>query len=122
MPENPFSEKHYVVGEKTYTLRPLSLFELLDLPELLVKIIESLPSGRDAKPVEIARAAKDEIKGLLSRCLGIKPGELKEIPAAKGMEILADFMEANLNENFFEALRRAVAAGKSIYSISSKPS
>jgi hypothetical protein len=32
------------------------------------------------------------------------------------MQIVADFMEMNLSENFLEALRRTVEAGKRIYS------
>ena len=118
--ENPFAERTYVVGEKTYRLRPLSFFELLDLPELVVKIVEELPDDRDATPLEIAQVAKEEIKGVLATCLGIEPVGLKDIPAAQGMEMLADFLEMNLNENFFKALGRAVAAGKQIYSSSFK--
>lgn len=120
MTENPFPEKTYTVGEKTYTLRPLSFFEVLDLPELMVKIVESLPEGRNATPLELAQAAKEEIAGILARCMGIEPAAFREIPGARGMEIMADFVEMNFNENFFEALRRAVAAGKRIYSSSFK--
>lgn len=118
--ESPFVEKQYTTAGKSYQLRPLSLFELLDLPELLVKVMESLPEGRDATPLEVAQAAKGEVKGLLARCLGIEPAELKDIPATTGMEIMADFLEMNLDENFFKALARAVAAGRQIYSSSFK--
>lgn len=116
MGENPFQVKTYNVAGREYTMRPLSFFEILEMPETVVGIVERFPEGAPITASLIAYHAKGEIRGLLCRVLDAEPDDLKEIPADVGMRIVADFMEVNLSENFCRALGRAVDAGKRIYS------
>jgi hypothetical protein len=116
MGENPFQVKTYNVDGREYTMRPLSFFEVLEMPELFVGVVERFPEGAEITASAIAFHAKGEIQGLLCRVLEIEPEEMKGIPADVGMQMVADFMEVNLNENFTRALGRTVDAGRRIYS------
>lgn len=116
MNENPFPEKVYNVGGQEYKMCPLSFFEVLEMPELIVRVFEKIPEGTPITADLIAYHAKGELQGLLCRVLDADPEDLKAIPASVGMEMIADFMEVNLDENFCKALGRAVDAGKRIYS------
>ena len=115
MSENPFAEKTYLVGGKTVMVRPLSFFEAMQMPDLIGKILKALPEkdGPMDYP-KIFMAVRDEVQILFCRCAGLKSEDLQEIPMESGMEMLADWMEANLSENFIRALQRGLAAGKRI--------
>jgi hypothetical protein len=113
---NPFPVKTYNVNGREFSQRPLSFFEILEMPETVVGIVEKLPEGTEITGSMIAFYAKGELQGLICRVLGVEIEDLKEIPGDVGMQIVADFMEMNLSENFLEALRRTVEAGKRIYS------
>lgn len=116
MGENPFQVKTYNVDGREYVMRPLSFFEVLEMPEIFTAVVEKIPEGTPVNASTIAGYAKGEFQGLLCRVLEIEPGEMKRIPADVGMQMIADFMEVNLNENFTRALGKAVDAGKRIYS------
>lgn len=116
MSENPFVEKTYLVGARTVTVRPLSFFEAMQMPDLIGKILKALPESKE-EPMDypkIFMAVRDEIQILFCRCANLKPEDLQEIPMEAGMVMLADWVEANLSENFIRAAQRALDAGKRI--------
>jgi len=116
MSENPFAEKSYLVGGKTITVRPLSFFEAMQVPDLIGKILKALPETKE-EPMDypkIFMSVRDEIQILFCRCAGLKSEDLQEIPMEAGMGMLADWVEANLSENFIRSAQRALDAGKRI--------
>jgi len=108
--------KKYLIDDLEYVLVPLSYFDLLDLPEIFINALKAYPDDGQMTPDMLYMALKDQIKILIARQLGIAVQDLKVIPADVGMQITADFLEMNLNENFTSALSRAIKAGRAIYS------
>lgn len=113
--------KKYVIGEKSYTLEPLSFYELFELPELFQAIVDAVPSVEDIRAGKIdssviLRAMGKKAKDMLAGKLGMSEEEFKNIPMSMGMRITADFLEMNFDENFTKELARAMASGKRIFS------
>ncbi len=115
--------RDYLINGKTYTVRPLSFFEAMQMPDLIGKILKALPESKEESMdyPRIFMAVRDEIQILFCRCAGLKSEDLQEIPMESGMEMLADWVEANLSENFIRAAQRGLAAGKRISTEFLKP-
>lgn len=114
--ESILTGRSYMIDGKTITVRPLSFFEAMQLPDLIGKILRALPESKEA-PMDypkIFMAVRDEVQILFCRCADLKPEDLQGIPLETGMEMLADWVEANLSENFIRSLQRALDAGKRI--------
>lgn len=109
--------KTYHVGARVYELRPMSYFELLDLPDFVLEVVDVLPKdGEAVNPLQVLKSVKGSLKEYLAERIGATAEDLKEIPHEIGMEMAADFVEMTLTENFLKALIRAVAAVKSVHS------
>jgi hypothetical protein len=114
--EGILAGRDYLINGKTVRVRPLSFFEAMQLPDLIGKVLEVLPETKDV-PVDYAKiftAIRDEVQILFARCAGLEPEGLQQIPMELGMEMFADWVEANFSENFFKAVQRGLAAGKRI--------
>jgi len=110
------TKKHQING-KTYTIKPLSFFDALNLPDAVMgAILKSLPSDRDLTKTDVVMALRGQAAQLLADQIGCKADDFKTIPAEKGFEIVADWLEVNVTENFTQALARIVRAVKRIYS------
>jgi hypothetical protein len=114
--ESILTERSYLIDGKTITVRPLSFFEAMQLPDLIGKIVKALPESKEESMdyPKIFMALRDEIQILFCRCADLKPEDFQNVPMEFGMEMLADWVEANLSENFIKALQRALDAGKRI--------
>lgn len=125
MASNPVPKtKTYQVGGKTLTLSPMSYFvDVLDLPDLVAALFAREPGDIGAlNNLDIYRAAKNEIRGLLLKCLDIDEAAWREIPMEIQAEIIADFMEINITENFMKALALVASRGRTIASAWPRPS
>ncbi len=123
-PNTLFPEKQYRIGNELLTIRPLSFYEMMvTLPGVVGRIFEKA-ADEDAQitAARIIEKAGAEVllllnvvsgKGLATS--GVMENDFwKAVPIDKGLEIMADFLEINISENFMSALTRAVQAAKQI--------
>jgi len=113
----PVVKKHNI-GKKTYTIKPMSAFDLMALPDTLLGSLLQAVSVKEEKVthLDVMMAMRGQAVQLVAEQIGCPVDDLKLIPAEKGVEIIADWMEVNLTENFIKALTRIVRAGKQIAS------
>ena len=113
--------KTYQIGEKTFKLRPMSFFELLELPDIFTAILERSPGLEDdINAGDVVKTLMGKVRDLLSSHLtidgqSIDVKEFRNFPTDTGMAMVADFMEENFSENFIKELQRAVMAGKKLF-------
>ena len=114
--------KTYQIGEKTFKLRPMSFYELLELPDIFTAILERSPGLQDEiNAGDVVKILMGKVRDLLSSHLtvdgqAIDIKEFRNFPVEVGMAMVADFMEENFNENFIKELQRAIMAGKNLFS------
>ena len=118
--KSPFPEErtHQVAG-KTYTIKPMSFFDLVELPQtLLGAVLQSVPVNDTGKiaGADVMVTISGYSADLVAEQIGCTKDDLKAIPADQGAAMVADWMELNLTENFLKALVRIVRAGKQISS------
>ncbi|MBF0516955.1 MAG: hypothetical protein HQK97_07540 [Nitrospirae bacterium] len=109
-----FPEKEYRIGDKVITLRPLSFYELMvTLPGVVNRIFEAtVGAGVEITPGAIMEKAGGEVLLLLNAVTGKDDEFWKCVPVEKGLEIVSDFVEMNITENFTSALSRAIQTVK----------
>lgn len=109
-----FPGKEHTIGDKTVVIRPLSMYELnVSLPTSMGKILDHV--GTDGvNTQQLIACASTEIMELIAKTLDEPMDFWKDVPMDQGMEMIADFLEVNLTENFTKALQRAIAKGQKI--------
>ena len=118
--KSPFPEERtHRIGDKTYTIKPMSFFDLVELPQtLLGAVLQSVPVNDTGKiaGADVMVTISGYSADLVAEQIGCAKDDLKAIPADQGAAMVADWMELNLTENFLKALVRIVRAGKQISS------
>jgi len=116
-------ERRYTVGDRAITIKPLSFFELMALPEgLFSSIARAMPEGTDAVTSAITlELIKGNLPVYIGDILGLSRKEMESIPAEIGINMIADWMELNLTENFLQGAGRAITAGKRISTLTESP-
>ena len=110
--QTPFQtvKKHEING-KTYEIEAMSFWELTNLPDtILGSLIDSVENGH----VNYIKLLRGKTALLLSNQIGCKPEDFKTISAEKGLEIISDWLEVNITENFTRALTEIVGEIKTI--------
>jgi len=118
MTDNPVIKpgKKYPVNGRVVTIKPLSFFELTALPEgLFSSVLRSVPEGLDSVTEAIVlELIKGNIPLYIGEILGLTKEEMQSIPGDVGMNMIADWLELNLTENFLKGAGRAIKTGKKI--------
>ena len=116
-----FPEKKHEVDGETIVIRPLSLYEVMvEVPQIIGRIIDKL--GDDISVLNITQKCPGEALALLSSVTGKEKNFWKKVPLDVGTEIITDFLEMTLTENFFKVLPRLIQAGRKIGSVLSSSS
>lgn len=124
-PEKPIVfGKKYQIGDDIIQVKELSFFEMINLPSgLMSSLFAKIPETVDGKiaPEQIANILGSvSIAPYVTELLGITEEQMKKIPATMGADMIADWIELNLSENFLMAATRIKAGGKRVYSKLSK--
>ena len=104
------TKKHKING-KTYEIKAMSFWELTNLPDtILGSLIDSVENGN----VNYIKLLRGKTAQLIADQIGCKPEDFKTISAEKGLEIISDWLEVNITENFTKALTEIVGEIKTI--------
>ncbi len=126
--KNPMTfGKKYQVGDELIQIKTLSFFEMVSLPTgILSSLFAKLPSlekGENVTPEQIVDILQNvSIVPYVTELLGITKEQMEKIPAALGMEMVADWIDTNLSENFLMEAIRIKAGGTRIYSMFARSS
>ncbi len=126
--KNPMAfGKKYQVGDELIQIKTLSFFEMVSLPTgILSSFCAKLPSlekGENVTPEQIVDILQNvSIVPYVTELLGITKEQMEKIPAALGVEMVADWIDTNLSENFLTEAIRIKAGGTRIYSMFARSS